>query len=352
MKKFLIIRTGALGDLIQTYPVIHYLHEKFPDAQIDWMVEPSNASLVQAHPYIHKTLLVPTKFWRKKPFEWATWKTTLNLWKEVRQTTYDAIFDLQGNSRSGIILSQLRSPNKVGFAWNSVSEWPNLLFTNKKSNPPPGKSSREDYLAIVANFFGESPPPVNDQIVLKITPEQQKSLDALNKQILSKSKDNIIVCPGSAWPNKQLSTESLIAFLSLIQQSTPCNFLFVWGSANERTMTEQLHAKFPDGSHIIDRMSLPVLQHFMGMCDLVIAMDSMALHLAATTQTPTFSVFGASSSNKYKPLGDQHKSFQGQCPYGYTFAKRCPILRTCKTGACIHDITAQQLFDRLKDKGP
>lgn len=349
MKKICIIRTGALGDIIQTYPVIDYLHKKFPEAQIDWIVEPANAVLVQAHPHINKALLVPIRLWKKQPFNRSTWQTTLAFRKQLRETTYDVVFDLQGNFRSGLILSQVRSSNKVGFAWNSVPEWPNLLFTNQKSNPPGGHTSREDYLSIISHFFRETAPIVNDLVTLTITPEQQKTLNLLVKKTISKSESNIMVCPGSAWPNKQLSTNSLVHFLTLIQQAIPSRFLLVWGSAAEKVIAEELHVRLPKNSLLIDRMDLPVLQHFMEMCDRVIAMDSMALHLAATVGTPTFSVFGASSAKKYKPTGDRHKVLQGKCPYGRTFIKRCPILRSCPTGACIRDFTGEQLFERFMD---
>jgi heptosyltransferase-1 len=71
--------------------------------------------------------------------------------------------------------------------------------------------------------------------------------------------------------------------------------------------------------------------------------------LAGSTSTPTYSIFGASSAQKYKPIGTCHKAFQGECPYGKTFEKRCDILRTCKTGACIKQLQGEQLFNHFFD---
>jgi len=78
---------------------------------------------------------------------------------------------------------------------------------------------------------------------------------------------------------------------------------------------------------------------------LVIAMDSLPLHLAGTTNTKTFSFFGPSSSAKFMPMGEQHHAFQGSCPYGKVIQRRCPIIRTCKTGACLRGISSDTLFD-------
>ena len=180
---------------------------------------------------------------------------------------------------------------------------------------------------------------------LKISQEQQAAIEA----VIQKSKRPIVmVCPGSAWRNKQLTTETLASFLDLLRDYLSCYFLFVWGSAEEKQMVEKLHTEFAAGSQIVDKMSLPMLQNMMVMSNLVIAMDSLPLHLAGTTGTPTFSVFGASSAAKYKPPGNQHYAFQGSCPYGRSFEKRCPILRTCPTGACIREVKAAELFEAFK----
>ena len=74
-------------------------------------------------------------------------------------------------------------------------------------------------------------------------------------------------------------------------------------------------------------------------------MDSLPLHLAGTSGTATFSVFGASSAQKYKPLGIAHQAVQGVCPYGKVFERRCPVLRTCPTGLCIKSILGDDLYN-------
>ncbi|SCA63497.1 hypothetical protein SCG7086_AS_00250 [Chlamydiales bacterium SCGC AG-110-P3] len=109
----------------------------------------------------------------------------------------------------------------------------------------------------------------------------------------------------------------------------------------------KLKEQTPERIRILPRLSLPVLQAVMNRVRLVIAMDSLPLHLAGTTSTPTFSVFGASSMQKYKPLGGIHHGLQGECPYNVSFEKRCARLRSCKTGACIRSLTGKQVMDAL-----
>jgi heptosyltransferase-1 len=126
-------------------------------------------------------------------------------------------------------------------------------------------------------------------------------------------------------------------------------FYLLWGTTAEQQLAEKLHLKFSH-SCVLPRLPLSVLQNFMDQMDHVLAMDSLPLHLAGTTQTSTFSVFGASALAKYKPEGEKHRGLQGNCPYGKTFEKRCPILRTCATGACIQKLTGEEVFRTLNEQ--
>jgi len=346
--KVLLIKTSSLGDIVHTYPVVDYLHKKIPSVQIDWVVEAPFAELVQSHSGINKVLMIATKNWRKNFLSHETFQSIRLFRKELRKESYDVVFDLQGNVKSGLIISQARSLNKVGFGKNSVAEWPNLLFTSHRYNPPRGKNIRQDYLSVVSSYFNlETAVQDNKEL-------QDVALESFSKGIAHSQKvDNlkrpmVMVCPGSAWRNKRLSIETWKAFLILLKDYLNCHFLFIWGNLEEKQWVEGLQSGVKEISEIVDKMSLPLLQNLMEMSDLVIAMDSLPLHLAGTTNTPSFSVFGASSALKYKPLGEKHFALQGKCPYSRAFEKRCPILRTCPTGACIRSLEAVEIFDAFK----
>jgi len=348
MNRILLVKTSALGDIVHTYPVVAYLRQKFPSTQIDWVVETPFAGLVASHPEINQTLTISTKNWRKQLFSRETWTAIAAFRSRLQQVTYDVVFDLQGNSKSGLITGLAKSPRKVGFALKTVPEWPNIFFTNKRLNPPIQGNIRQEYLSLVASYFGETAPSADSAVRLNITDDQLEMIAKVRQKAALHQTPMILVCPGSAWRNKQLTTSTLREFLGLIQSHTNAHLAFIWGSPDEKQTADELHAAFPSHSQVVEKISLPMLQNLMTMSDLVIAMDSLPLHLAGTTQTPTFSVFGASSAAKYKPFGDRHYAFQGACPYSRTFEKRCPILRTCATGACIRDLQADSLFASFK----
>ncbi|MCB1180538.1 MAG: glycosyltransferase family 9 protein [Chlamydiia bacterium] len=315
--KFLIIKTSALGDIIQSFPVVTYLKRKFPRCLIDWVVEKKHRELVDAHPQIDDVI----------PFNRANISSYRLM---IKKKFYEAAFDLQGNIKSGLLLSQARAKKKVGFGFKTVSEWPNSLFTNWRSNPPVGENIRSDYLHLVSTFLGDKNQRVEEVV-------QLKTIEAVDFLLPAGISKVVLVAPGARWKNKQLSLEMLIKFLKQVKG----HFLVSSGSLEEKEIAKKIVMAFNERSTLLPPLSLPRLQNLMSKVSLVVAMDSLPLHLAGTTTTATISFFGPSNPQKFCPTGRQHTFFFGKCPFGITFEKRCPKLRTCSTGACMENMANQ-----------
>jgi heptosyltransferase-1 len=348
MDKIIIVRTSSLGDIIQTFPALSYLRQKFPQAQIDWVVEKSFAPLVEAHPDVSGVIVLDTKNWRKNPFSKPALQGMKEFYQALRREKYDVAFDLQGNLKSGMIMTLISTQEKVGFGWKSVHEKPNLLFTRCHIDTPKGVNIRDDYLLVVKGFFKDVQPVKCEPLQLKLPVNQRENLAKMTLSF--PKKPLVLVCPGSAWPNKQLTKETLIDFLQKLQVELQCHFLLAWGTEDEKKLAEDVQRMLWGHSLVLEKLPLPVLQNLMRHMQLVVAMDSLPLHLAGTTSCPTFSVFGASLASKFKPSGRQHMSLQGVCPYHRTFEKRCPILRTCATGACIRSLNGEEVFVSFKQQ--
>lgn len=342
--KILIVKASALGDIVHAFPVVGFLREKFPAASIDWVVERPFASLVSSHPFVSRVIAVDTKSWRSGVFSSAVRSEIGCFFKSLRQEYYDVIFDLQANTKSGLITLLARGKDKVGYTWSGVSEWPNLACTNRRIEVPKGLSVRDDYLCLIQSYFNLSEPFTPQPIQLTLSGDEQEHAKALLGKLKVDEQPLVMVCHGSNWPNKQLAGEALLDFLRRVQAFMKCKFVLTWGSDKERVEALSLQKQLAQ-AHVLEKLSLPSLQYVMSQMQLVIAMDSLPLHLAATTQTPTFSVFGASLACRYAPRGSRHFSYQGGCPYKRVFETRCPILRSCPTGACIRSITGSQLFE-------
>ena len=344
--KFLIVKTSAIGDVVQTFPVLDYLRSRFPEAQIDWVVERAAASLLLSHPQLSKVHLIDIKKWRKSLGKKSSWTEMRAFFRELRGVEYDVLFDLQGNTKSAFITAFARAKEKVGFGLRSLREKPNALATNVRFNVPQEGNIRARYLNLVLRYFKDSNSYLPKGVSLNFSSEEAEQL----QQILSATTSNtkIMVAFGSKWPNKQPTEAILLEVLKRIHQSLAPDFLFIYGSEEERSVAEQFAKQFPT-SQSVGRLSLPLWQALMGQVTALLAVDSAGLHLCGTTDTPSFSLFGPSASTVFMPLGSQHGAFQGKCPYGQIFEKQCALLRTCTTGACLREQNPEEIFEQFME---
>jgi heptosyltransferase-1 len=324
-KEILIVKMSSLGDILQAINLVNYIKEKDPDIKLTWLVEQKHYSLLKTFPQIDHILSFDTSIFKINFFKGLC--KAFQFRKKVRTKEYDVVFDLQGNTKSALMTLFAKSQSKVGFSWSSVAEICNLLVTNKKVFVSKKDPITKQYQDVIKTFFSEDE-------------NQKKPIREIPKQIFGK----VMVCPGSAWENKQLDPNVFKVFLEKIFKKYQFKFLFVFGNEKEEKLCYAL-ADFGLKDHEIKGpFAWNEWKEEIKHCDIIISADSCALHLASCMNAPTFSFFGPSSMKVYMPDGEIHAGTQGLCPYHITFEKRCPKLRTCKSGACIKKIDADHLF--------
>ena len=113
MQKFLVIQTAVTGDVVLATALIEKIHSFFPYAVIDFLVRKGNEGLLEAHPFIHETLIWNKKEDKKK-----------NLWKllkKIRNTKYDKVINLQRFAATGFLTAFSGAKEKIGFKKNPLS---------------------------------------------------------------------------------------------------------------------------------------------------------------------------------------------------------------------------------------
>ena len=343
--EILFVKTSSLGDIIQSFHALAQLKRFFPSAKVDWVVEKSFAPLVAAHPFVRDVIEVDFRSWKKKIFSATSWTSLFSQIKRLRKRRYDLLFDLQGNTKSGFLSLCSRAQSKVGFGPKSVREWPNLLATQKRFETDLKQNICLQYASLIERYFSIESQPITP-FRLSISPEEKVALSTLP---FKDAHFRVMVCPGSQWKNKQLEPTALQQLLQRMEKELTASFLLVWGNDQERMLCVDLKKQLVH-AHVVEKLSLPAWQNLMWEVDLLIGVDSSALHLCSTTPTPTFSIFGPTSANIYKPEGKNHFSVQGACPYQVRFEKVCPRLRTCPTGACIRTLSGDALFQELQNR--
>jgi len=321
-ERLLIVKLSALGDVIAALPLATWIKSVHPDATIDWVIEKKWASLLKKHPAIDRTIAPDTKGSQR-----AIWTEI----RALRTRRYDRVIDLQGNCKSALFTLFARSRKKCGYRFKLAPEWPNSLVTNRKFPFKETLPLRAELEQIFTHLFNRPPPTIAFNLAASDSIKLPPKVGPL-----------IMVSPFSRWSNKELSPKTLREFLVLLEKQLKPTFILTVGTPQEK---EKAHSAISGlrSAHILGPLDLAAWQGMIKEMDFVITVDSASLHLTQTTSVPCFAIFGPSSSHIYSTSF----SVQGGCPYGETFVKRCPRLRTCPTGACLKDLTAKTLFNQF-----
>ena len=118
--KVLIVRVGAMGDVLHALPAVAALRQERPDWRIDWAVDPRWAALLVDDEgrgsVVDAVHLVPTKEWSRAPVSMATLRSVLALRKSLRAVKYDLVVDMQGTLRSAVIGRLAGAKQFAGYA--------------------------------------------------------------------------------------------------------------------------------------------------------------------------------------------------------------------------------------------
>lgn len=342
----LLVKTSSIGDVIQTLPTLQYLRARFPEATIDWVVEESNSSLLSASSLLSHIITIDTKAWRSSLGAWKTFFSTL---KNLRSKKYDLLFDLQGNAKSACVTFLARAKEKIGFDSTHVQEKINLLVTTRKISLAKTLNAQMKYLQLIQRYFNDDAIFLPQSIPMNLTFLEKSRLETLLANRSLKVPMRLMIAAHSRWPNKEIQVETLCSLLTHISNQYSVCFLFVYHTESEKQQADYMIQRFKSQSLSIGELSLPLWQTLMSQMDGVICVDSAALHLCATTNTPSFSIFGPSLAECYRPVGLQHFSVQGSCPYKVQFWSRCPLLRKCATGACLKNLDTHRLIKACSD---
>jgi ADP-heptose:LPS heptosyltransferase len=105
MKSLLVIKPSSLGDIVHALQVVQTLARERPEVRISWVVRERFAGLVQAAPFVHEAII----FRRRDGLP-----AFLRLLRLLRGRRFDAVWDMQGLLRSGLMTAAARAPEKWG----------------------------------------------------------------------------------------------------------------------------------------------------------------------------------------------------------------------------------------------
>lgn len=341
--RILIIKTSALGDIIHALPVLPYLQEAAPGAEIDWVVEEAFQDLLSGNPAVRRLITVPFKRWKKERAG-TCFSEMRAVVSALRETRYDLVLDLQGNLKSGILCLLARSPRKIGYSREHLQERLNVLATTERiSFRKEDTHVSQRTLRIVSAPFELAPDSQEWQGTIATSPED----DAHAARLLAPFTGDgpvILFHTGTTWVTKLWYDQGWQVLGEMVLARHPrAVILFSWGNRDEQERGVRIASALGGRALVLEQLNLKRFAAVMKRCSLVVGGDTGPIHLAAAVGTPTLSFYRCTDGERNGPFGSRHRIVQSQLP-----CARCQLMTCERDAECRTSITPDAMYTAVE----
>jgi len=289
-RNILVIKIGALGDVILSIPSIRAIRKKYPEAKIYCLVGKESRPILQRCPYLNGIIIYDYKEKDKGIFG------PINIIKELRKYYFDMVIDLQNNRKSHLISFSTMSSSRYGYNNRKFSFLLNhKVEPTKEDTPPIEHQFRTLGLLGIAkeDTSLELWPSEEDEEYIRILLESEwvsgkEKIIGIN---LGASKRWLTKC----WPlenfarlSDRLSKENIRVIITGAQDDLGA------ASKIQKMATSKL-------LNFAGKTSIMQLAALIRKCSVFISADSAPLHVAAAMNTPIVALFGPTSPQRHMP---------------------------------------------------
>jgi len=322
----LIVRLGALGDIVHAVPAAAALRRAFPEARIDWLVEAKHRAIVDLVTAIDRTIVVE----RSTPGGW------LKAVRELRATRYDLAIDLQGLLKSAVLARASGAAHVVGFSIWHLREKTARPFYSDAHDIESGHVIAKNLQLLEAVDVHDA------EIAFPIAQTPSAALDAVRASI--GDARFALVNPGAAWPNKRWPPERFGEVAAFLRDACGLTPVVLWGPGEEDLARAVVRAAGA-AAVLAPPTSVADVLTLARAAALVVSGDTGPLHLAMAVGAPTVSLFGPTDPARNGPFSpaDIAVSRHDAC--------RCQYERSChETVWCLAGIATAEVCAAIQQR--
>ena len=289
--KILIIQLRRIGDVVLTTPVLEVIKKNYPEAKIDFLVEPPANEILENNPNINRI----HTYEKNKSLKWIL---------KIRKLRYDWVIDFLGNPRSETIAALSGAKIKAG---------PANVFWRIGYNKILTKIEKPDYAAAekikMLSALGVT---CDDETILpKVYLGDEHRTNA--KNILLKvgvnvplKDDEFLVgfSPTSRKITRRYPEKNWIELAKIMLERLNCKIMVFWGPGEKDTAKYIVDAIGDNRVFLSPEIkSLKNLAAVLKHCEILITNCNGTKHIATAVNTSTLTIHGASSPVAWTPKG-------------------------------------------------
>ena len=325
IKKVLVLRFGALGDLVHTTIIPQAIKAKYPDCEIHYCSEARYVQVLKNNPHIDKIIEFDQK--RRKEFSYM-----LEVALQLRHEHYDIIFNLTNAFRNNL-MAFIASPKQI---------FPKVEMGRKHVV--------EAFFLAAQKAFPELILPKN--LVLGVDTASEMKIDA---ELQKYPRPFVIISPGGETDaNRQGRTWCAKSWVELsnIIKTIYGGTIFISGSPDEKLYHSKIAEQIPGAVLYSGSLSIAETMALISKCDIFISGDSGPLHIASGLGVNAIGLFGSTHPKNVKPYGEKGFVVEPAMRCKYCWEKECKRLKKKQQRhtPCMNSIKPEHVLKLIEKK--
>lgn len=341
-RKILIIKLGALGDVLRTTPVLHALRRKYPKAHITWATKGNARDMLSTTPLINRLVAVDD------PDNGTVLRLMVEEFDEVH--CYD-------KEDAAIALATLaKAPVKLGFGMNALGHMAPLnegsvySFDLGLSDELKFRKNERTYQELTYECSGLPVPAGGmDPYVFVLTEKDRAAGAKALAPALARWKGKPLVGlntgSGRVFRTKQWMEESFLGLAQDLSERWGAGVLLL-GGADEDDRNKRLAEALGDKAYYPGcRFGIREFGAILEACEAVVTGDTLAMHISLSVGTPTVALFGSTCDQEVDMYGLGEKVV-ARPPCAPCYKNECD-LKDSDWMKCMKGISPAQVLESL-----
>ena len=327
VNKILVIKPGAIGDVLLSTPVIENLRYHFPDAEINFLTQSYCREVLTGNPFLSRILT----------YDIGKGDSSLCLIRNIHNQGYDLILDLFGNPRTAVIVFNSEAKYKVGyrFKWRSLAY--NIKIRPRSSEVHNIEFNLDAVRALNLEIVSHKPVFYLNRIHEEFANDFFRKNDLEGKKVIGFN-------PSGTWPTKVWYPEKFAELGKKL--SNEYKILLFWGPGKELETAEKIQKDIGESAVLIPEVNLKYMAALIKKCDLFLTNDTGPMHIAWSIGANTAAIFGPTNSNLQGPLSDNSTVIKNESlsclGCNLTQISDCP-----NSHKCMKELSVEYVFDKL-----
>jgi heptosyltransferase I len=305
--RLLVVRLGAMGDILHALPAVTALRMAHPEWGIEWVVEPTWRALLAAdgslgrdtgkaaamQPLVDRLHIASSKQWRKNPLASQTRREINLLRRALMSEHYNAVLDLQGALRSAVIGRMASTRRFIGES--RPREWAARWLFTERIDTHSAHVIEQD-IELASAIAGDPLTPVQPFL------PRDPAAEAWANQRLSSATDSsiILINPGAGWGAKRWPVER---YADVARGLLNRGYRVLVNAGPGEAFLADTVFKMTGGGATPLLGSVEQLIAITRRVKLVIAGDTGPLHLACALGRPVVGIYGPTDPSRNGPYG-------------------------------------------------